>query len=95
MVRKNTDSFNMTDILKCFCALLVHATPDGKVSVSKAVLDQMPSNFGSIMEVKDLGDRYFIRILGMDERKIALPKHGIILPSGRNGPRDTRPVIRV
>lgn len=86
-------AFNMVDMMKVLCAVLVHATPDGKCRISKSVLDQMPDNFGSIMEVTDLGDAYLIRILGIEKLEVAIPPQGLILPSGRAGARDVRPVI--
>lgn len=92
-VRRTKTSMNMTDMMKCFCALLVHGTSDGKVRISKKVLDMMPDNFGTIMEVQDLGDSIFIRIKNMPKQEI--PKHGIIIPSGSAGPRDVRPVINI
>jgi hypothetical protein len=97
MKRKRADSWNMDDMLKAFLALLVHATPDGKVRISKATLKSIPNNFGSIMQVTDLGDAYLIRVLGIEEleSQLILPPHGLNIPTGRQGPRDLRPAIIV
>ena len=96
-MRVKVDSWNMVDMMKCFCALLVHATPDGKVRISKETLQGIPSNFGNIIQVEDLGDAYLIRILGLEEleKGLILSPQGIVLPSGRAGPKDRRPVIKV
>ena len=70
-------AFNIVDIAKCFLALLVHkkrcpncgkvAPADGKMRITKNVLSQIPDNYGSVMEIKDLGDSFFVRVLGLEE----------------------------